>query len=146
MSNLYELGLLNFNMNTVLIQVLFSFFLKKKVYDWFQMLPHEFVHSLTSVKFDQEREEAPEYYVVGTSFVFPNETEPSRGRILVFHVDKVDHALKLRLVHEKEVRGGVFTCAPFSGKLLVGVNSEVCYLFCNFFFQFFSINNNKIQY
>ena len=89
------------------------------------MLPHEFVHCLTSVKFDQERETAPEYYVVGTSFVFPNEPDASRGRILVFHVDKVDHAPKLRSVHEKEVRGAVFTCAPFNGKLLAGINSKV---------------------
>ncbi|CAG8721486.1 14448_t:CDS:10, partial [Funneliformis caledonium] len=97
-------------------------------YDWFQMLPHESVHCLTSVKFDHEREEAPEYYVVGTSFAFPNETESLRGRILIFHVDKVDHAPKLKLVHDKEMRGAVFTCAPFNGKLLVGVNSTVIVL------------------
>ncbi|CAI2170756.1 4366_t:CDS:10 [Funneliformis geosporum] len=86
-------------------------------------------HCLTSVKFDHEREEAPEYYVVGTSFAFPNETEPFRGRILVFHVDKVDHAPKLKLAHEKEMRGAVFACAPFNGKLLVegkGKLTEVC--------------------
>src|SRR5438105_3309605 len=85
------------------------------------MLPHEFVHCLSSVKFDQEKE----YYVVGTSFVFPNEPEASRGRIIIFHVDKVDHAPKLRLVYKKEVKGAVFTCAPFNGKLLAGINSKV---------------------
>jgi DNA damage-binding protein 1 len=94
------------------------------------MLPHEWVHCLTSVKFDQEKETAPEYYIVGTSFVFPNESESERGRILVFHVDKeVDHAPKLRLVHQKEVRGAVFTCAPFNGKLLAGINSKVYYYY-----------------
>jgi len=95
------------------------------------MLPHELVHCLTSVKFDQERETAPEYYIVGTSFVFPNESESdvSRGRILVFHVDKeLDHAPKLRLAHQKEVRGAVFTCAPFNGKLLAGINSKVYFI------------------
>src|SRR5437667_9185882 len=91
------------------------------------MLPHEFVHCLSSVKFDQERETAPEYYVVGTSFVFPNEPDASSGRILVFHVNKVDHAPKLRLVYKKEVKGAVFTCTPFNGKLLAGINSKVYY-------------------
>ncbi|POG81286.1 uncharacterized protein OCT59_022028 [Rhizophagus irregularis] len=98
-------------------------------YDWSEMLPHEWVHCLTSVKFDQEKEAAPEYYIVGTSFVFPNEPESERGRILVFHVDKeAEHAHKLRLVHQKEVRGAVFTCAPFNGKLLAGINSKVIVL------------------
>lgn len=62
-----------------------------------------------------------EYYVVGTAYVLSEESEPQRGRLLVFEVK--DH--KLSLVTEKEIRGAAYCMDPFNGKLLTGINSRV---------------------
>ncbi|CAG8674264.1 11574_t:CDS:10, partial [Dentiscutata erythropus] len=93
-------------------------------YDSFEMQPNEAVHSLTSVKFDV-KEDSPEYYVVGTSFTVQGETNASKGRILVFQVERNEMICKLRLIHQKEMRGAVYSCGPFGGKLLASINGTV---------------------
>uniref|UniRef100_H2YRR9 DNA damage-binding protein 1 n=1 Tax=Ciona savignyi TaxID=51511 RepID=H2YRR9_CIOSA len=61
------------------------------------------------------------YFVVGTAFVYMEETEPKHGRILVFHY--VDN--KLSLVAEKEVKGAVFCLCQFNGHVLAAINTSV---------------------
>ncbi|XP_078488392.1 DNA damage-binding protein 1 [Ciona intestinalis] len=61
------------------------------------------------------------YFVVGTAFVYMEETEPKHGRILVFHY--IDN--KLTLVAEKEVKGAVFCLCQFNGHVLAAINTSV---------------------
>lgn len=61
------------------------------------------------------------YYVVGTAYALPEETEPTKGRILVFLVE--EH--KLQLVAEKETKGAVHSLNAFNGKLLASINQKV---------------------
>ncbi|CAG8612770.1 1554_t:CDS:2, partial [Cetraspora pellucida] len=93
-------------------------------YDSFEMQSNEDVHSLTSVKFDM-KEDSPEYYVVGTSFTIQGEANASKGRILVFQVERNEFVCKLRLILQKEMRGAIYSCGPFYGKLLASVNGTV---------------------
>ncbi|CAG8461735.1 4837_t:CDS:10 [Gigaspora rosea] len=95
-----------------------------RLYDSFEMQPNEDVHSLTSVKFDV-KEDSPEYYVVGTSFIVQGETDASKGRILVFQVERNEMICKLRLIHQKEMKGAIYSCGPFGGKLLASINGMV---------------------
>jgi len=60
-------------------------------------------------------------YVVGTAFVLPDESEPSKGRILVFQVLNK----KLALCVEREVKGAVYNLNDFNGFVLAGINSRV---------------------
>eukprot|EP00741_Cyanophora_paradoxa_P005067 tig00000851_g4909.t1 len=66
-------------------------------------------------------EGAQQYYVVGTAYAIPEETEPTKGRILVFAL--VDG--KLLEVAQRETKGAVYSLQPFNGKLLAGINSKV---------------------
>eukprot|EP00271_Cylindrocystis_brebissonii_P010251 TRINITY_DN26392_c0_g1_i1.p1 TRINITY_DN26392_c0_g1~~TRINITY_DN26392_c0_g1_i1.p1 ORF type:complete len:1092 (+),score=241.19 TRINITY_DN26392_c0_g1_i1:211-3486(+) len=66
-------------------------------------------------------EDAGVYFVVGTAYAMPEESEPSKGRILVFSVEEQ----KLLLVHEKETKGAVYNLNAFSGKLLACINQKV---------------------
>ncbi|GLT64999.1 hypothetical protein SLA2020_374570 [Shorea laevis] len=61
------------------------------------------------------------YYCVGTAYVLPEETEPSKGRILVFIVEDG----KLQLVTEKETKGSVYSLNAFNGKLLAAINQKI---------------------
>ncbi|CAH2078400.1 unnamed protein product [Thlaspi arvense] len=61
------------------------------------------------------------YYCVGTSYVMPEETEPTKGRILVFLVEEG----KLQLVTEKETKGSVYSLNAFNGKLLAAINQKI---------------------
>lgn len=63
-----------------------------------------------------------EYFVVGTAHVINGESEPSRGRILVFEI-AADR--QVFLIAEKEVRGAVYSLAQTSGRLVAGVGSKV---------------------
>lgn len=65
---------------------------------------------------------AVEYFVVGTAHVVNGETEPSRGRLLVFEI--VTNR-RVHLIAEKEVKGGVFSLAQVCGRLVAGVGSKV---------------------
>lgn len=86
--------------------------------DFYQLKSNEHPTSVISTSF---RDDSNKYYVVGTAFVLPEESEPTKGRILVFLVsDK-----KLKLVSEKEVKGAVYSMCNFNESLLVGVNSKV---------------------
>lgn len=61
------------------------------------------------------------YYVVGTCFVNPEESEPKLGRIVLFHWN--DN--KLHQVADREVKGAPYSLCEFNGKLLASVNSAV---------------------
>lgn len=62
-----------------------------------------------------------DYYCVGTAFVYPEETEPKSGRLILFHLAEG----KLTQIAEKEVKGAVYSLAEFNGKILAGINSTV---------------------
>lgn len=85
----------------------------------FQLSQHEMVCSLMSCAF---AEDPVEYFVVGTAYAIPEESEPNRGRILVLAVEE---GSKLTLVAEKEVKGAVYNLNAFNGKLLAGVNAKM---------------------
>lgn len=61
------------------------------------------------------------YFCVGTAYAIPEESEPSKGRILVFLVEDG----KLQLVSEKETKGAVYNLNAFNGKLLAGINHKI---------------------
>ncbi|KAL5220246.1 hypothetical protein ABZP36_024959 [Zizania latifolia] len=61
------------------------------------------------------------YYCVGTAYVLPEETEPTKGRILVFLVEE----RKLQLMAEKQTKGAVYSLNAFNGKLLAAINQKV---------------------
>jgi len=62
-----------------------------------------------------------EYFVVGTGLQRPDESEPKKGRILVFTASDG----KLDLVHECDVRGGVHDLQVLDGGVLAAINSKV---------------------
>lgn len=74
-----------------------------------------------SIRSLQMGEDPRHYYALGTAFHIPDEQEPTRGRILVFHVEDQ----KLVLVSEKEAKGAVYNINAFNGRLLAGVNSKL---------------------
>ncbi|PIA41691.1 hypothetical protein AQUCO_02200250v1 [Aquilegia coerulea] len=61
------------------------------------------------------------YYCVGTAYVLPEESEPTKGRILVFIVEDG----KLQLIAEKETKGSVYSLNAFNGKLLAAINQKI---------------------
>lgn len=61
------------------------------------------------------------YYCVGTAYVLPEESEPSKGRILIFMVEDG----KLQLIAEKETKGAVYSLNAFNGKLLAAINQKI---------------------
>ena len=74
-----------------------------------------------------------DYIVVGTAYCVDSESEPSRGRILVFSVSESESGTgkgssggkKLSLVTERVTRGAVYSLHYFNGKLLAGIQSKV---------------------
>eukprot|EP00026_Physarum_polycephalum_P001286 Phypoly_transcript_01287.p1 GENE.Phypoly_transcript_01287~~Phypoly_transcript_01287.p1 ORF type:complete len:1113 (+),score=155.47 Phypoly_transcript_01287:258-3341(+) len=80
---------------------------------------HEQGWSVTSVQFADDQQW---YYVVGTAYSIPTESEPTKGRLLVFSANND----KLHLVVEKEVKGAVYHALPFAGgKLIAAINSKI---------------------
>ena len=65
------------------------------------------------------------YYVVGTSFILPTESEPSSGRLLVMKVVGEGKERRLQLVAEHMLTGGCLAAAICRGKIVVGVNGEL---------------------
>lgn len=61
------------------------------------------------------------YYCVGTAYVLPEESEPTKGRILMFMVEDG----KLQLIAEKETKGAVYSLNAFNGKLLAAINQKI---------------------
>lgn len=50
---------------------------------------------------------------------------PDRGRILILKAEKEGIDFKIRLVHQKEVLGCVYSALAFDEKLLVGIDGNV---------------------
>ncbi|KAH9394713.1 DNA damage-binding protein 1 [Tyrophagus putrescentiae] len=83
-----------------------------------QFMVNEVALSITSAKLGDDPNI---YYIVGTSFINPEELEPKQGRIIVFHL--VDG--KLQQVAEKEIKGAPYVLQEFNGKLLAAINSTI---------------------
>ncbi|GBG61192.1 hypothetical protein CBR_g19725 [Chara braunii] len=83
--------------------------------------PLDLYENGTSIISCQFSDDTNAYYVVGTAYVLPEESEPTKGRILVFTVEDQ----KLQLVTEKETKGAVYNLNAFNGKLLAGINQKV---------------------
>ena len=89
-----------------------------------------------NLKGSNERSEFRSFLVVGTSFSYPDEDEPSRGRILLIHSDiRGDFGLASRktvILSEVQVSGGVFSiCSFYNGTMLATINTKtrLCKLF-----------------
>lgn len=78
----------------------------------------EYAMSLVSCKLGDD---STPYYVVGTSFINPEESEPKVGRLVIF--SWADG--KLTQVAEKEVKGAPWTVLSFNGKLLSSIGCTV---------------------
>merc|ERR1719189_878967 len=61
------------------------------------------------------------YFIVGTGFTHPEESEPKTGRIIIFSWAEG----KLTQVAEKEIKGAAYSMNSFNGKLLACINSTV---------------------
>ena len=79
---------------------------------------NEFGLSLLSLNFTDD---PVSYFAVGTAFILPTESEPTRGRVILFSITE----RKLTLVCELDVKGSVYSMSALNGKLLVNVNSKV---------------------
>lgn len=78
---------------------------------------------------DNLDEQEKEYVVVGTAFVLPEESQPTRGRILVFEIITTSIANEIHrqitLVVEIQTRGVAYTLATLKGRLVAGIDSKV---------------------
>jgi len=77
------------------------------------------------------------FVVVGTAYCYPDEDEPSRGRILLIQCSLRGEisvlSRKATQVTEVQVRGGVYSICPFyNGTILATINSKMrlCKLIC----------------
>ncbi|XP_013110760.1 DNA damage-binding protein 1 [Stomoxys calcitrans] len=84
---------------------------------------HQFMplESILSIMSAQLGDDPNSYYVVSTALVYPDEPEPSVGRIIIFHY----HDGKLTQVAETKIDGGCYSMVEFNGKVLAGINSFV---------------------
>mmetsp|Transcript_12957 Transcript_12957/g.36428 ORF Transcript_12957/g.36428 Transcript_12957/m.36428 type:complete len:1117 (+) Transcript_12957:258-3608(+) len=89
-----------------------------EVVDGFKLDSCEIGCSIVSCSFSDD---TSSYYVVGTAYALPEESEPSKGRLLVFQVVNG----KLLLVTDREVKGGVYNVSSFHGGILAGINSRI---------------------
>ena len=74
------------------------------------------------------------FVVIGTAYAYPDEDEPSRGRILIMkcHENQTRQRVgldskpsRIKLVSELQVKGGVYSVCPFlNGSMLATVNSK----------------------
>jgi DNA damage-binding protein 1 len=105
------------------------------ILDTFKLDFYECAESVTTVTFSGDPRT---YAVVGTGYIVPTESEPTKGRLLVFEVEShttsslgastsaMTGATKvtghLKLIHEVQVKGMVWCLSAFaSGKLVCGV-------------------------
>ncbi|KHN84948.1 DNA damage-binding protein 1 [Toxocara canis] len=65
------------------------------------------------------------YYAVGTAVVLSDETEAKLGRLLIFEVKPPSEGGRMRLVHDKEVKGAAYSIQVLMNKLVVAINSCV---------------------
>ena len=89
-----------------------------EVFHSHQLMQQEYATSILSCKLGDD---LTPYYVVGTGFIHPEESEPKTGRIIIF--SWADG--KLTQVAEKEIKGAAYTSLSFNGKLLASINSTV---------------------
>ena len=70
-----------------------------------------------------------EYIVVGTTFVLPEEPQPTRGRLLVFEITTSSSPNEIKrqiiLVVDIPTRGSPFALATLKGRLVAGIDSKV---------------------
>ena len=78
----------------------------------------EYALSIVSTKLGDD---SNTYYVVGTAFVNPEESEPKQGRIIMFLYQDG----KLQQIAEKEIKGACYSLVEFNGRLLASINSTV---------------------
>merc|ERR1719477_1645 len=90
-----------------------------EVFHSHQLMQQEHATSILSCKLGDD---PTPYYVVGTGFIHPEESEPKSGRIIIF--SWADG--KLTQVAEKEIKGAAYTSLSFNGKLLASINSRIC--------------------
>ena len=91
--------------------------------------------------FNRKSDETRPFIIIGTGYNFPDEDEPSRGRILVIRCSatgRIEHSsmssaaegvssLSRKAIHvaETQVTGGVFSISPFyGGTILSTINSK----------------------
>ena len=76
----------------------------------------------------------PEYLVVGTAFLNPEEAEPSLGRLLVLEVVSASASAtgrpQLRLVSEQTIMGGAWTIDAIQGRIIAAINARVVVYRC----------------
>lgn len=77
------------------------------------------VNTLTDVSKTYETD----YFVLGTYEISDKETDPGRGRILLFEEDA---NRKIRLATTTDVEGAVYAIAPVGNALAAAVNGTVC--------------------
>uniref|UniRef100_A0A915B6F3 DNA damage-binding protein 1 n=1 Tax=Parascaris univalens TaxID=6257 RepID=A0A915B6F3_PARUN len=65
------------------------------------------------------------YYAVGTAVVLTDETESKSGRLLIFQVAPSSEGGRMRLIHDKEIKGAAYSIQVLMGKLVVAINSCV---------------------
>ncbi|PAA85826.1 hypothetical protein BOX15_Mlig015655g2, partial [Macrostomum lignano] len=81
------------------------------------------VETATSITSGQFGTDCATYFVVGTCYIRPNESEPSAGRLLMLQYTA--DSPYLTKVAEKEIRGAPYSMCCFNQRLLVCVNSSV---------------------
>ncbi|KAI8912782.1 CPSF A subunit region-domain-containing protein [Gorgonomyces haynaldii] len=81
----------------------------------FQLDDHEMALSLCSLKLNGEH-----YIACGTAYVYPDEEEPKRGRILLFSLND-----NLQLEFEQSISGCCYALVECKGKLVAAINSKV---------------------
>lgn len=111
--------------------------------DRFDLNPYELILSMVCTRLKVVNDESPSddvnesesqdmyrpFLVIGTAYGYPEEDEPSRGRIIVLKcsVDSNSNAFsrKVKQVAEVEVKGGVYSISPFyDGSILASINSK----------------------
>ena len=70
-----------------------------------------------------------QFLVIGTGYGYPDEDEPSRGRIIILQctMDRENNSFSRRVkeISEVQVKGGVFAICPFyDGSILATINSK----------------------
>lgn len=85
----------------------------------FELDENEIGKCIASVTFSGD---PARYLAVGTTYFYPTEEIPTKGRILILEVSDTH---QLKLVAETDVKGAVISIREFNGKLLAAVNSEL---------------------
>ncbi|KAF9429620.1 DNA damage-binding protein 1a [Podila epigama] len=85
----------------------------------FELSENELGQCIAAVTFTGD---STTYLAVGTTYFYPTEDIPTKGRILILEVSDTS---QLKHVAEVEVKGAVLCIREFNGKLLCAVNSEL---------------------